>query len=112
MTKRERAEALRAHGWRRVSYRGAQTWRHPDPADRAFYTLAAAYRAEFWTSPPAHACASGSTPSPGVPLLNPPAERSPALGCGRRAGLPAGPPVPSRRQHFYPYYEEEINECG
>jgi hypothetical protein len=45
LTKRERAALLRSLGWTRLSYRGAQTWRSPDPADRTWWTLAAAFHA-------------------------------------------------------------------
>jgi hypothetical protein len=38
----ERIARLRALGWTRLSARGSQSWRAPDPHDRGFYTLAAA----------------------------------------------------------------------
>lgn len=55
MTRAERAAYLRAHGWRRLSSRGSQTWfapgwsRHPaghvrPGQDKGFYTLASAIR--------------------------------------------------------------------
>jgi hypothetical protein len=47
MTKTERVEYLRAHGWTRISYRDSQSWRAPDPDDHGFYTLAAAIRTEI-----------------------------------------------------------------
>lgn len=47
MTKTQRVEYLREHGWTRIGYSGAQCWRHPDEDDHGFYTLAAAIRCEL-----------------------------------------------------------------
>jgi hypothetical protein len=48
MTKTERRDYLRSHGWTRLSARGSETWFHPThdqpEGDRGFYTLAAAIR--------------------------------------------------------------------
>lgn len=48
MTKPERRDYLRAHGWTRLSGRGSECWFHPSRdqpgGDRGFYTLAAAIR--------------------------------------------------------------------
>jgi hypothetical protein len=59
MPKAERRACLAAHGWKRLSSGGSETWLHPthsgwgDPAsgDRGFYTLAAAIRAELTERP-------------------------------------------------------------
>ena len=48
MTKPERAARLRACGWQRTGYGGAQSWRSPDPDEHATsYTLAAAIREQL-----------------------------------------------------------------
>lgn len=48
MTKPERAARLRACGWQRIGYGGAQSWRSPDPDEHATsYTLAAAIREQL-----------------------------------------------------------------
>jgi hypothetical protein len=44
MTKRERVDHLKAHGWRRI---GSQSWRAPEQADHSSYTLAAAIRTQL-----------------------------------------------------------------
>ena len=46
MTKRERVDYLKAHGWQRLGYRGSQTWIRQAEAWR-FFTLAAAIRNEL-----------------------------------------------------------------
>ncbi len=44
MSKRERVGYLKAHGWQRLGYHGAQSWISPAGPSWAFYTLAAAIR--------------------------------------------------------------------
>lgn len=45
MTRAERIDYLFARGWRRVAAGQTQSWRSPDPDDRAIsYSLAAAIR--------------------------------------------------------------------
>jgi hypothetical protein len=46
MTKRERVDYLKTHGWQRLGYRGSQTWIRPAESWR-FFTLAAAIRNEL-----------------------------------------------------------------
>jgi hypothetical protein len=46
MSKRERVDYLKAHGWQRLGYRGSQTWIRPAESWR-FFTLAAAIRNEL-----------------------------------------------------------------
>lgn len=52
MNTRQRVAYLHQAGWRRVSYSGAQSWRSPDPSDRAAWTLAAAVRAALANEDP------------------------------------------------------------
>jgi hypothetical protein len=48
MTKPGRAAHLRDHGWVRVGYSGAQSWRSPDPDEHSVsWTLAAAIREQL-----------------------------------------------------------------
>lgn len=53
MSKAERRAYLRARGWARLSGSGAESWHSPEyPADRGFYSLAAAtYRAVAGEAP-------------------------------------------------------------
>jgi hypothetical protein len=46
MTKRERVDYLKAHGWHRFSSRGSQTWIWRAES-RRFFTLAAAIRVQL-----------------------------------------------------------------
>jgi hypothetical protein len=46
MSKGQRVDHLKAHGWRRLGYRGSQTWIRPAESWR-FFTLAAAIRNEL-----------------------------------------------------------------
>jgi hypothetical protein len=43
MSKRQRVDHLKTHGWHRLGYRGSQTWIRPAESWR-FFTLAAAIR--------------------------------------------------------------------
>jgi hypothetical protein len=43
MSKRQRVDHLKTHGWQRLGYRGSQTWIRPAESWR-FFTLAAAIR--------------------------------------------------------------------
>jgi hypothetical protein len=47
MNKSERVYHLKAHGWTRISSGGPQSWRAPQDADHAAYTLAAAIRRQL-----------------------------------------------------------------
>ena len=52
MTKAERVAYLKARGWRRISSSGSQSWLHPNPRDRAVWSLAAAIRHALRTAAP------------------------------------------------------------
>ena len=45
LSKAERAALLVAHGWTPTDPRSSNSWRSPDPADTARWSLAAAVRA-------------------------------------------------------------------
>lgn len=45
-TKAEKRAWLRDHGWTQWGSYASSSWRSPDPADRSFYTLAAALMKE------------------------------------------------------------------